>query len=383
MLITCWTACNLQAIRVTSSAKVRQIAEEYREKPLPLRKSCDISVTPDSPKQPKGLSQQKLKLQALEVVERLNLYKDRVQEKLEKQRIAKEREETKDCSFAPKLTSKQYQTPNRVPLSHCPQALLTQFPRKSPSEVPNSLFHPTLDQHSLELTHTRNPAHVFTALYTTTCATITEPPESPSFRPAINPKSSSLLRTLPVAELLYKDACRRREKGTGKQERWRRREINQASEEMVRKRFGREFRAALEELFEEKRDSLTKAEMSRLLVRLRFMEGKAEEGKSLFAFLATSQRVEVNLLYLCLCEVLGLAQQPFQHFSEDVRSLFRQLYVNRLRLPASTQAIPREETALTGLRTEDYIYRRKLLRFPFKSPSFPDSKDVFSSTALL
>jgi len=382
MLITCWTARSLLSLPVAPSPNPPQIAGEYREKPLPPRKSCDLSLTPDSPQQPRVFSRQKLKTQAWEVASRLNLYRNQVLGKLEKQRIAKEREETRDCSFAPKLTSKQYQTPNRVPLSHNFQALMPQSPPNPPLAVSPPSFHPTLDHHSLELTHSRNPANVFTALYTTTCATL-EPQESPSFRPSINPQSSTLVRTLPVAELLYQDACRRRGKVGGKVGSGKKAEISQASEEIVRKRFRREFLAGFKELFEGKRDSLTMAEMSRLMVRLRFIEEKSKEGKRLFAFLTTSQLVDVDSLYVCLCGILGLAQAS-PHSAGDVRSLFRQLYVNRLRLPASTKAIPKEETALTGLRTEDYIYRRKMpFRSPLKSPPCHDAKAAFSRTTLL
>jgi hypothetical protein len=155
----------------------------------------------------------------------------------------------------------------------------------------------------------------------------------------------------------------------------------------MRKRFKREFYAALMELFEEKRDYLTASEVCRLLVRLRFIEGKSQEGKVIFEFLTTSQRLEVNTLYACLCEILGLSLHTFQHPGGNVRSLFRKLYVNRLRLPPSSKPIPRDDSVPTGTRTEDYIYRQKMLKLPLKSalisPLSKDAKAAFNLAALI
>ena len=371
----------------------RENPGEYKEKPLPSRNSCEMSITPDSPKPRARIVPQKVKKHASEVALRLNQYKEKAKTKLEHQRLAKEKVELADCSFAPKLTSKQYKTPNRVPIgSYVQTAIAHSPPTKSTLKAaipdsPPATFRPTLDSHSLELTRSRDPAKVFTALYTTTCATLTAPPESPSFRPLINLKSVSLMRSQPVAELLYQDACRRKEKQGGKRPVRGGLETNQMSEEIMRKRFKREFYAALMELFEEKREDLTVSEVCRLLVRLRFIEGKSQEGKTIFEFLTKSQRLEVNTLYACLCEILGLTLHSFQHPAGDVRSLFRKLYVNRLRLPPSSKPIPRDDPVPTGTRTEDYIYRQKMLKLLLKSalisPLSKDPKAALNLAALI
>ena len=347
MLVICWTAKDL---KVAGESRGRG---RSHEKVLPVRSSCDLSVTPESPN-PRPFSQ-RLKIQVPDVVSRLHQYKANVTSKVAIQRAVRDKEELACCSFAPVLVSKSYKSTK----SRYAQALLSgSLQKHTVEEKVLTTSQPDVPrintQISPEIKRKDDPGNRVDTLHTALTTRTLDYKENLTFRPSINTTSTRLNRTQPVADLLYQDALRRQEKPRSSLP-FPEVEKNPVSKEIMRKRFRREFYAGVEETFGQGKLTVNMAETRQLLIKLRFIEGKSSDYKGFFRQVTTSKELQVDTLYVNLSEILGLMETQ-----GALRQTYHGFFLNRLRLPGSGSSIPSEKPVRPEYRTEDLIYQRKV-----------------------
>lgn len=157
-------------------------------------------------------------------VERFEVGLERTDLKRRTQQQERDKQEMAQCTFAPVLTAKQHlsrhKTMPEMYLDAVAQTQLLQERREAALEKERRSvgpFKPTLNSLSLKLAKTKRESQEDLYTYLHRTKTSDRPrkahiEEKPTFRPSINPKSASILRTQNIEDVLMEDAHKRQER---------------------------------------------------------------------------------------------------------------------------------------------------------------------------